>query len=82
MRILILGGGVFLGAAILDSAGLVTRPLADTIEDVLDEAGGFVSDDRRLRSKLGRGREAELITRWRERTAAGAAETRAAKVDA
>jgi len=54
------------------AAGLVTRPLADTVAAVLDEASGLVGDDRRLRGKLTRAREAELIARWRERGASGA----------
>ena len=49
------------------AAGLVTRSLVDTIEAVLDEAGGVVADDPRRRGKLSREREAELIARWRER---------------
>jgi 2'-hydroxyisoflavone reductase len=48
------------------AAGLVTRPLADTVDAVLDEASGLVADDPRLCGKLGRAREAELIARWRE----------------
>ena len=54
------------------AAGLVTRPLADTVEAVLDEASGLVADDPRLRGKLGRTREAELIARWREQLSTAA----------
>jgi 2'-hydroxyisoflavone reductase len=54
------------------AAGLVTRPLADTVDAVLDEAGGLVADDPRLRGKLGRAREAELIARWRGQQSAAA----------
>jgi hypothetical protein len=70
MRILVIGGGVFLGAALLDSA------LAETVEAVLDEAPQFVADDPRLRGKLARAREAELIAAWRTRVARGGAPTR------
>ena len=49
------------------AAGLATRPLAETIEAVLDEAPSLVDEDRRHRGKLSRSREHELIARWRER---------------
>ena len=51
------------------AAGLVTRPLAETVDAVLDEASGLVADDPRLRGKLGRDREAGLIARWHEHNA-------------
>jgi 2'-hydroxyisoflavone reductase len=53
-------------------AGLATRPLADTVDAVLDEASGLIADDPRLRGKLGRAREAELIARWRGQRGAAA----------
>jgi 2'-hydroxyisoflavone reductase len=53
-------------------AGLVTRPLADTVDAVLDEFATLVADDKRRRGKLTPERERALIARWRER-AAGAA---------
>jgi 2'-hydroxyisoflavone reductase len=52
-------------------AGLVTRPLAETVDAVLDEFATLVDDDPRRRGKLTLDRERELIARWRERTAAG-----------
>ena len=55
------------------AAGLVTRPLAETVDAVLDEFAGA----RRRRSapagKLAPARERELIAAWRERAAAAAA---------
>ncbi len=54
------------------SAGLVTRPLADTVDAVLDEAATLVDDDPRRRGKLSRERERELIALWRERANGGA----------
>ena len=63
------------------AAGLETRPLADTIEAVLDEASSLADDDPRLRGKLSREREAELIARWRER-APDATTARTAEVGA
>jgi 2'-hydroxyisoflavone reductase len=47
-------------------AGLVTRPLADTVDAVLDEFATLVDDDPRRRGKLTPERERELIARWRE----------------
>ena len=61
------------------AAGLVTRPIADTIEAVLDEAAGVAEDDPRRRGKLTREREAALIARWRERTVSGATAAPAAQ---
>ena len=55
------------------AAGLETRPLADTVEAVLDEASSLAADDPRRRGKLSREREAELIARWREAGASDAA---------
>jgi len=52
------------------SASLVTRPLAETVDAVLDEFATLVDDDPRRRGKLTPERERELIARWRERTAA------------
>ncbi|MEO5843413.1 MAG: NAD-dependent epimerase/dehydratase family protein [Caldimonas sp.] len=52
------------------AAGLVTRPLAETIDAVLDELPTLVDDDPRRRGKLTADRERELIARWRERGAA------------
>ena len=49
-------------------AGLVTRPLAETVDAVLDEFATLVDDDPRRRGKLTPERERELIARWRERT--------------
>jgi len=49
------------------AAGLVTRPLADTVDAVLDEFATLVDDDPRRRGKLTPARERELIARWRER---------------
>jgi 2'-hydroxyisoflavone reductase len=49
------------------AAGLSTRPLAETIEAVLDEANGLVDADPRRKGKLTPAREAELIERWRAR---------------
>ncbi|MBS0447451.1 MAG: NAD-dependent epimerase/dehydratase family protein [Proteobacteria bacterium] len=45
-------------------AGLVTRPLRETVAAVLDE-GLPAADDRRLKGKLTREREAELIAAFR-----------------
>ena len=50
-------------------AGLVTRPLADTVDAVLDEFATLVDDHPRRRGKLTPERERELIARWRERAA-------------
>lgn len=60
------------------AAGLVTRPLAATVDAVLDEFATLVDDDPRRRGKLTPERERELIARWRERAASEAtsAETR------
>ena len=52
-------------------AGLVTRPLAETVDAVLDEFATLVDDDPRRRGKLTPDRERELIARWRERAVAG-----------
>jgi 2'-hydroxyisoflavone reductase len=49
------------------AAGLVTRPVGETLEAVLDEAASLVADDPRLRGKLSREREAALIAAWNER---------------
>ena len=51
-------------------AGLVTRPLAETIEAVLDEAPGLLDDDPRRRGKLTRPRESALIAAWLDAAAA------------
>ncbi|HSC63894.1 MAG TPA: NAD-dependent epimerase/dehydratase family protein [Caldimonas sp.] len=53
------------------AAGLVTRPLADTVDAVLDEFPTLGDDDPRRRGKLTRDRERELIARWRKRAPAG-----------
>jgi 2'-hydroxyisoflavone reductase len=58
------------------AAGLVTRPLAETVEAVLDEAPQLGADDPRLRSKLARAREAELIAAWRTHVARSGAHAR------
>lgn len=55
------------------AAGLVTRPLAETVDAVLDEFATLVDDDRRRRGKLTAEREQALIARWRELAPAGAA---------
>jgi 2'-hydroxyisoflavone reductase len=55
------------------AAGLVTRPLAETVDAVLDEFAGVVADDPRRVGKLAAARERELIAAWRERAASGAA---------
>jgi len=52
-------------------AGLVTRPLADTVDAVLDEFPTLVDDDPRRRGRLTAERERELIARWRERAKGG-----------
>ena len=52
------------------AAGLVTRPLAETIEAVLDEAPGLLDDDPRRRGKLTPAREAALIAGWLDTAAA------------
>ena len=49
------------------AAGLVTRPLAETVDAVLDEFATLVADDPRRRGKLAPDRERELIARWRQR---------------
>jgi len=49
------------------AAGLVTRPLGETVDAVLDEFATLVDDDPRRRGKLTAERERELIARWRER---------------
>jgi 2'-hydroxyisoflavone reductase len=49
------------------AAGLVTRPLAETVDAVLDEFTPLVADDPRRRGKLAPNRERELIARWRQR---------------
>lgn len=49
------------------AAGLVTRPIAETVDAVLDEFPALVADDPRRRGKLTPERERELISRWRER---------------
>jgi len=54
-------------------AGLVTRPLAETVDAVLDEVATLVADDPRRRGKLTPERERELIARWRERAKGSAA---------
>lgn len=54
------------------ATGLTTRPLAQTIEAVLDEAPGLIEADPRKRGKLTPAREAELITRWQNRLPASA----------
>ncbi len=48
------------------AAGLATRPLAATVDAVLDEFATLVDDDPRRRGKLTAERERELIARWRE----------------
>jgi 2'-hydroxyisoflavone reductase len=50
------------------AAGLVTRPLAATVDAVLDEFGALGADDPRRAAQLTPARERELIARWRERT--------------
>jgi len=52
-------------------AGLVTRPLAETVDAVLDEFATLGADDPRRRGKLTPERERELIVRWRERAKGG-----------
>ena len=59
-------------------AGLVTRPLAETVAAVLDESVTLVDDDPRRRGKLTPDRERELIARWRARVQGGATSTREA----
>ena len=49
------------------ATGLTTRPLAETVDAVLDEFATLVDDDPRRRGKLTPERERELIARWRER---------------
>jgi 2'-hydroxyisoflavone reductase len=51
------------------AAGLATRPLAETVDAVLDEFATLVEDDRRRRGKLTAERERELIALWRKGTA-------------
>lgn len=48
-------------------AGLVTRPIAETVDAVLDEFPTLVDDDPRRRGKLTPARERELIASWRAR---------------
>ena len=55
------------------AAGLVTRPLAETVEAVMDEASSLLDDDPRGRGKLTREREAALIAAWNERAVTGIA---------
>jgi len=55
------------------AAGLVTLPLAETVDAVLDEFATLVDDDPRRRGKLTPERERELIARWRQRGAGAAA---------
>ena len=55
------------------AAGLVTRPLAETVDAVLDEFPGRGADDRRRAGKLTPARERELIASWRERVAGASA---------
>ena len=47
------------------AAGLVTRPVAETIDAVLDETAPG-PDDARRRGKLATEREAELLAHWRD----------------
>jgi 2'-hydroxyisoflavone reductase len=63
------------------AAGLVTRPLAATVDAVLDEAGTLVDDDPRRRGKLTAAREREVIARWRESERDGAASGAAGSSD-
>ena len=55
------------------AAGLVTRPLAETVDAVLDEFAGVGADDPRRAGKLTPARERELIAAWRERAAGASA---------
>jgi len=50
-------------------AGLVTRPLAESVDAVLDEFATLVDDDPRRAGKLTGAREGELIAGWRQRAA-------------
>src|SRR5204862_129464 len=52
--------------ALIVRPGLITRPLAEPVDAVLDEFATLVDDDPRRRGKLSRERERELIARWRE----------------
>ena len=56
-------------------AGLATRPLAETVDAVLDEFASLVDNDPRRRGQLTADRERELIARWRERAQARDAAT-------
>ena len=55
-----------------------SRPLAETVDAVLDEFATLVDDDPRRRGKLTPDRERELIARWRARVQGGATSTREA----
>jgi hypothetical protein len=95
MHLLVIGGGVFLGAAIIDSAlarghvdcgravaaGLVTRPLAETVDAALDEFATLVADDPRRAGKMTPARERELIEGWRRRAASADGAAAAAVAD-
>jgi 2'-hydroxyisoflavone reductase len=55
------------------AAGLVTRPLAETVDAVLDEFATLVDADPRRAGKLTPARERELIERWRAHAASATA---------